>query len=184
MWGEYSGRRTIWKKLNSSFQRRLSYKDKTQNHFILSKKKKNCLNTMQTDKRLGMSSAQIIIKTQIGHIYLGQKITTLFPTWFFFMYLWHVSVVKFCLDIFSLVSKRVGNPQLCIPTHSEALAHLSFQFLPAFLKKVVFLSSSPLQSWAFMPISRIWAEEPDTVATLQLILVSPTQHILSTKADH
>lgn len=66
-WGECSGRRIIWKKLNSYFQMRLSQKDKTQN-IILSKKIH--LNTPQTDRRLGISLAQIIMKTQIGTITL------------------------------------------------------------------------------------------------------------------
>lgn len=36
-WGEYSGRRIIWKKLNSYFQMRLSQKDKTQNIYFVQK---------------------------------------------------------------------------------------------------------------------------------------------------
>lgn len=55
------------------------------------------------------------------------------------------------------LKKRVGNPQLCIPTHSEALAHISFQLLPPLFKNplVKFLSSNPLQGQAFMPIPRM-----------------------------
>lgn len=78
-----------------------------------------------------------------------------------------------------LVPKRVGNPQLCIPTHSEVLAYISFQFL-LLLKNalLVFLSSNPLRSWAFMPTPRTWAALLHSSSWF-----FPTQQIFSTKGD-
>lgn len=74
-------------------------------------------------------------------------IAVLFPTFFPYVYVTcGVHMVLLKQSKLFLVPKRVGNPQLCIPTHSEVLAYISFQFLLLLLKNAqfVFLSSNPL----------------------------------------
>lgn len=48
-------------------------------------------------------------ETQIGGNYHDQIIAIPFPTWFFCMYTWQVKLVRFSLNIISLVWKRARN---------------------------------------------------------------------------
>lgn len=132
---------------------------------------------MQRD-RLGIIIVQII-KLQIGQNYHDQVIAILFPTSFPYVYvICEDRKVLLKQNKLVLVPKRVGNPQLCIPTHSEALAYISFQrLLLLFKNPLLFFHQILSEAEHSCPFPE------RELGNVKFILVFPTQKILSAKED-